>query len=176
MNGMKASQTNWKHVGKIKDAHSLKGELYVLVFSKDASWAGELEECQVGETSFKVQRLKPYKDGLLIKLTGVEDRTAAEKLKGQSFSIPTDLLESEEGETIYLSEILNFIIVDTSGEELGKITGFSTNIAQDLLVVEKKAGGMAEIPFVEDFIVDIDFDNGKIEMDLPEGIWDLQKL
>ncbi|MGZ5279811.1 MAG: ribosome maturation factor RimM, partial [Pseudobdellovibrionaceae bacterium] len=96
--------------------------------------------------------------------------------KGQIFSIPEDLLESEEGDTIYLSEIQNFSIVNTQGEELGYISGFSSNVAQDLLIVEKKSGGQAEIPFVEDFIVKIHFEEKKIEMNLPEGIWDLQAL
>ena len=111
-----------------------------------------------------------------MKLEGIEDRTAAEKIKGAMFSIPEELLESAEGDTIYLSEILSFSIVDSQGVALGKITGFSSNVAQDLLVVEKVSGGMAEIPFVDHFIVDIDFENEKIQMNLPEGIWDLQSL
>lgn len=173
---LNAPQAEWKQVGKIKDAHSLKGEMFALIFSKDISWAEELEECQIGSQTYKIQRWKPYKEGLLLKVVGVEDRTAAEKLKGQMFSIPQDLLESEQGETIFLSEILDFQIIDPSGKVLGKISGFSNNVAQDLLIVEKADGGQAEIPFVEDFIVEIDFDNKKIEMDLPEGIWDLQSL
>jgi 16S rRNA processing protein RimM len=166
----------WKNVGKIKDAHSLKGELFVLIFSKDISWADELKECRIGETIFNVQRWKPYKEGLLLKAQGVEDRTQAEKLRGQVFSIPQNLLESEEGDTIYLSEIQDFRIVTPEGVELGRITGFSSNRAQDLLIVEKTSGGQAEIPFVDDFIVEIKFEEKKIEMDLPEGIWDLQNL
>ena len=173
---LNAPQNEWKQVGKIKDAHSLKGEMFALIFSKDISWAEGLQECQIGSQIYKVQRWKAYKEGLLLKVVGVEDRTAAEKLKGQSFSIPQNLLQSEEGETIFLSEILDFQIVDPNGKVLGKISGFSNNVAQDVLVVEKADGGQAEIPFVEDFIVEIDFDNKKIEMDLPEGIWDLQSL
>lgn len=171
-----SSQAAWKNVGKIKDAHSLKGELFVLIFAKDISWADEMKQCQLGETTYEVQRWKPYKEGLLLKLKGIEDRTQAEKLRGQIFSIPQDLLQSEEGETIYLSEIQDFTIVDSNGAVLGRITGFSSNVAQDLLVVEKAVGGQAEIPFVENFIVEIDFEGKKIEMDLPDGIWDLQSL
>jgi len=173
---MASTHPAWKNVGKIKDAHSLKGELFVLIFSKDISWAEDLVECQLGDKIYQVQRWKPYKQGLMLKLVGVEDRTQAEKLKGQIFSIPEDLLESEEGDTIYLSEIQNFTIVNTQGEELGHISGFSSNVAQDLLIVEKKSGGQAEIPFVEDFIVKIHFEEKKIEMNLPDGIWDLQAL
>jgi 16S rRNA processing protein RimM len=168
--------SKWVEVGKIKDAHSLKGELFVLIFSKDISWAEKLREVQLDSQVFEIERWKPYKQGLLLKLKGIENRTQAENLKGKIFSLPEELLESQTGDTIYLSEIQDFEIVNHKGERLGKIIGFSTNIAQDLLVVEKTTGGVAEIPFVEDFISDLDFDSKKLEMDLPEGIWDLQNL
>ena len=147
-----------------------------MVFSKDVSWAKDLKSCQIGEISYPVQKQKPYKEGLLLKVEGVEDRTAAEKLKGQMFFIPNALLEAEEGDTIYLSEIQDFAIIDSAGAELGRISGFSSNVAQDLLIVDKKEGGQAEIPFVDDFIVEINFEAKRIEMDLPEGIWDLASL
>lgn len=179
--------SHWKKVGKVKEAHGLRGDLYILVFSKDISWAKELQnELQTvalapadredQTTTFQIKKLKPYKDGLLIQLENILDRTQAEKLKGQMFFISSELLEAKEGESIYLSEIEGFEIINSQGESLGRIKGFSTNIAQDLLVVEKTNGGEAEIPFVEDFIVDLDFEGRKIEMELPEGIWDLRAL
>lgn len=178
-----ALMANWRKVGKIKEAHGLRGDLYVLVFSKDISWADDLEKIALSKPdqednpkTYTVKKWKAYKDGLLIQLEGISDRTAAEKLKGEMFFISEEQLEAEEGETIYLSEIEGFDVVDSKGHKLGYIKGFSTNIAQDLLVVEKTEGGEAEIPFVEDFIVDIDFESRKLEMDLPEGIWDLNAL
>jgi 16S rRNA processing protein RimM len=175
--------SKWKKVGKIKDAHGLRGDLHVLVFSKDASWAEDLKIAALGVTedekalkTYSIEKWKPFKEGLLLKFENVPDRTAAEKLKGQLFFIPEELLTSEEGETIYLSEIEGFEVIDHQGVKLGKIVGFSNNQAQDLLVVEKVSGGQAEIPFVEDFIVDINFENRQVQMDLPEGIWDLTAL
>jgi len=175
--------SEWKKVGKIKEAHGLRGDLYVLIFSKDISWAEDLETVALSlpdqennPTKFQVKKWKSYKDGLLIQFENILDRTQAEKLKGQMFFISESLLEADEGETIYLSEIEGFEIVDSQGEKLGRIKGFSTNIAQDLLVVEKATGGEAEIPFVEDFIIDLDFEGRKLEMKLPEGIWDLNSL
>lgn len=177
------NQDSWKKVGKIKDAHGLRGDLYVLIFSKETDWADELKDIALAlpesenqKQVFKVKKWKDYRDGIMLTLEGISDRTQAERLKGQHFFIPEDLLVSDDGETIFLSEIEGFEIVNSNQETLGKITGFSSNIAQDLLIVEKSQGGEAEIPFVEDFIVEIDFEAHKIEMDLPEGIWDLASL
>ncbi len=177
------TKSHFKKVGKIKDAHGLRGDLSVLIFSKDTSWMKELETFALSDSEnskdfqiFSVEKAKAFKDGLILKAENIADRTQAENLKGKLFFIPEELLISEEGETIYLSEIDGFEIQNPQGEVLGKIVGFTTNMAQDLLIVEKSQGGQAEIPFVENFIVKIDFEKKTLCLDLPEGIWDLAAL
>lgn len=174
------SSQEWIKIGKVKDAHGLKGDLYVLVFSKDISWLKEVETFALApidkedqKKNFKIEKIKAFKDGVMIKPEGVLDRTQAESLKGQLFYLPAEMFESEEGETIFLKEILGFTVVDQNETEIGPIKEFSSNTMQDLLVVEMASGKKVEIPFVEDFILEIDFDNKKVHMDLPEGLLDL---
>lgn len=166
------SKTSWKIIGKVKEAHGLRGELYILIFSGEASWATKLKNFQLGDKTFAVERAKAFKKGLIIKPKEISDRTQAEALHGQSFSISTDLLVSEKGETIFLNEILNFLVFDGE-KELGPITGFSTNTAQDLLQVETTRGLVA-IPFVEAFINKIDHTKKTVQMILPEGLLESQ--
>ena len=173
----------WRKVGKIKDAHGLRGEVFIFVFSKDFSWAEDLDRCAIStleseqmSRTFEVEKWRPQKEGLLLKLKGIDDRTAAEKLKNSLFYIPQELLESEEGETIYLSEIDGFEVRNDQDEKLGRVVGFSSNLAQDLLILEKSQGGTAEIPFVEAFILEINFESRFLKMSLPEGILDLDSL
>jgi 16S rRNA processing protein RimM len=91
---------NWKLVGKIKEAHGLKGELYVLVFSGDVSWLGKLNDFAIStdETApkqiYKCEKSKPFKNGFILKAVEVTDRNQSEKLKGQLFFVPDDLLKS----------------------------------------------------------------------------------
>src|SRR4051812_18949454 len=92
-----------RKVGKVKEAHSLRGELSILIFSKDISWLKQLEffSLQSEGTStlqeFEIEKAKPFKNGLLLKAKGIDDRTAAEKLKGLLFLIPEHLLQAEKG-------------------------------------------------------------------------------
>lgn len=175
-----------KLVGKIKDAHGLKGEMYVLVFSGDVSWLEDLDVFGLGDLpergtepgpdaikrTLKIERAKPYKDGCIVKAEGIEDRTAAEKVKGQGFYLADENFVAEEGETIYLAEILNFEVVDTESKVIGKIVAFSSNGPQDLLVVDT-GRGRAEIPFVDAFTVEVDHDAKRVVMDLPEGLLEI---
>ena len=169
---------NWKLVGKIKEAHGLKGDLYVLVFSSDVSWLGQLKEFALAaseskenQRSFKAEKAKPFKQGFIVKANGISVRNESEKLKGQLFFIPGDLLKSKQGERIYLSEILNFQVFNFK-KLIGPIVGFSSNGPQDLIVVKYNDQDV-EIPFVEAFIRDLDFDGQKLMMELPEGLLEL---
>ena len=170
----------WTKIGKVKDAHSLKGDVYILVFSKDISWLKDVDSFALAmpdkendKTIYEIERIKAFKDGVMIKPKGVDDRNQSEALKGRLFYLPEELFESDEGDTIYLKEILGFQVVDQDGKDIGKIVEFSSNTMQDILVVEMATGKKVEIPFVDAFIIEIKFEEKILEMDLPEGLLDL---
>jgi len=166
-----------KLVGKVREAHGLKGDLYVLIFSGDISWAKRMKKFFLkGKTEsqeFTVERVKPFKKGFIVKAAEVKDRTAAETLEHLEFHVNEDLFVSKPGETIYLSEIKNFKVKNPEQKTLGEIIDFSSNGVQDLLVVDV-AGKKVEIPFVDAFIKKIDFKHQTIVMDIPEGLLDLE--
>lgn len=170
-----------KLVGKVREAHGLKGDLYVLIFSGDISWAKRMKSFALKAknsdemVTYKVERTKPFKKGLIVKAADVADRTSAEGLEHMEFLIEDELLVSKPGETIYLNEILNFKLKDVEQTLLGEIVGFSSNGVQDLLVVEAH-GKKVEVPFVDAFIKKIDFKHQAVVMDLPEGLFDIENL
>ncbi|WP_415063728.1 ribosome maturation factor RimM [Bdellovibrio sp.] len=168
-----------KLVGKVREAHGLKGDLYVLIFSGDISWAKRMKSFGLKAKdsdeiqNFTVERTKPFKKGIIVKASEIKDRTAAEGVEHLEFFVDDELLVSKPGETIYLSEIKNFKLKNPEQTVLGEIVGFSSNGVQDLLVVE--AGGKkVEVPFVDAFIKKIDFKHQAVVMDLPEGLFDIE--
>lgn len=160
---------NLRHIGKVKDAHGLQGELFIIFFSKDYSWAQDLDSLYISNESYEIIKLSEHKDGLKVKLKGLSNRNQSESLIGQSVYVSEDFFTSEDGDSIYLSEIENFLVIDQALGELGQIKSFSYNGAQDLLVVYYKNKDI-EIPFVEEFVVDINYDQKIIHMNLPDGL------
>lgn len=65
---------------------------------------------------------------------------------------------------------------------MGTVVGFSSNVAQDLLIVELekearpgvKEGAEIEIPFVEALVVGVDVDSESLEVELPGGLIEVQ--
>jgi 16S rRNA processing protein RimM len=170
-----------KLAGKVKEAHGLRGELYILIFSGDISWLKRLQHFELrakgaaeGKT-YPVEKVKPFKKGFILKTPEINDRNQAEAIQGQGFLVPEDFFVSKPGETIFLKEILDFMVKNVAQEDIGPIQGFSSNGSQDLLVI-RTAKGLAEVPFVEAFIKKIDFKHRTVVMDLPEGLLDLESL
>ena len=161
-------------VGRVKDAHGLKGELFITLKAGEASWLKKLKELRLlgpnGDLqTFAIKSARAHKNGIIVLSPGITDRNQAEALKGFSLEIPSDFLVSRKGEQIYLIEIQNFKLSVLGRGEVGTITGFSSNGAQDLLVVETSSGEF-EVPFVDAFVKGIDYEAQIVEMELPEGL------
>lgn len=157
----------------MKSAHGIRGELFIVLFAGRADWQTEQLGLQLPDaptlTLHKIKRSKPHKNGLIVTLDDVLDRTHAETLRRAQVFVPNEVLKADEGGPIFLKQIEGFTLCDVNGTEQGVITGFATNGAQDLLVV-KTADGEALVPFVEPFLRDIDFDKKHVRMDLPPGL------
>lgn len=162
-------------VAKVKKAQGLKGELFLLSFSGETSWLPQLTKMRLlkpdgtfhSESHIVSRRV--FKNGCVVKLEGVEDRTQAETMVGLILEIPETALKSAPGELIYLNEVLGFTVHDAKLGVLGPVKGFSSNGAQDLLVVES-THGLVEIPFVKPLLVRMDFSSRDLFFDLPEGL------
>ncbi len=160
-------------IGKIMDAHGIRGEIGVVVDSGDVSWIDDAEVLYILRKNIfeehKIKKIRAHKKGFICLLEDFLDRNKAEEYKGREVWVDEDIFVSEDGDSLYLSEILHFEVIDSQLGPLGKIDAFSSNGIQDLLVITQ-ADKEIEIPFVKEFVIDIDFENKKIEMELPEGL------
>lgn len=169
------SEQQFVRVGKVKDAHGIKGELFIVLFAGEAAWLGDLKEIRlVNETgedvkSFPVKSVRLHKNGLIAKSGDIRTRNEAEALIGRLFEIPGEMLVSKPGETVFLREVHGFKVFTRQKGEVGTVTGFSSNGAQDLLVITTNWGEF-EVPFVEAYVEEIDYDAHIMRLDLPEGL------
>lgn len=171
----KIDLSDQKKVGKISDAHGIQGWLYVLIFSGDVSWLDDLEKMylKIKNDFYELQVLqaRPHKKGFICSVQEIKNRNQSELLVGAEVWVDEHLFVSEDGESIYLSEILNFEVSDQDIGLIGHIESFSSNGFQDLLVVRRQQSEQfVEIPFVQEFVQKIDYKKNKILMKLPEGL------
>jgi 16S rRNA processing protein RimM len=155
-------------VGRISDAHGLKGELKIKLFSHETSWHPDLKIVYISGETFEVERLKPNKTFWILKLKGISDRTAAESYKGKSLEASEELFITGDDEDPYLSELLDFQ-VHLNGKAVGQVVSFQETQAHFLLVIKNK-NGFFEIPYVDAFIESIDRESQVLNMSFPEDL------
>jgi 16S rRNA processing protein RimM len=126
----------------------------------------------------KLEDFWPHKGGMVFKFEGVDSIEEAEKLMGSEIQIPAaERAELEEG-AFYVSELLGCLVVAEQGIEAAREIGSVADInfgagTAPLLIVKSDDGKEYMIPFVESFTKKLDVKGKRIEMQLPEGMLEL---
>ena len=150
-------------VGKITKAHGLKGEVMVLVFSDNPErFAPGTPLLFEDGREIRVRASRPNGGRLLVAFEGVDDRNAAELLRGQTLVVPRSALpELPEGE-YWPHELEGCVVVTESGRTLGAISDVVANPAQDLWVAVDGSGAEVMVPAIREVIVDVDLEARRV--------------
>jgi 16S rRNA processing protein RimM len=158
-------------VGRIGRPHGVRGEVTIRSDSDDP------ERFAVGATLFTadgrsllIASSRPYRDaGFLIRFEGVEDRTAAEALRGTVLHASSGTRRTlDEGE-FWAADLVGLTAVDPGGRTLGTVVDVELG-AQDRLVIEAGNGAQILVPFVADLVDDPE--GGSIVVRPPEGLFE----
>jgi len=131
----------------IAGAHGVKGELRLKLFSDSVKSLSGHEKLYVGGAA---RRLLSIRDGgktAVARFDGVNDRAAAEALRGSLVEIErASLPPLEEGE-YYHADLIGLAAVDGQANPLGTVVAVENYGAGDLLEVELADGKRSLIPF-----------------------------
>jgi 16S rRNA processing protein RimM len=97
--------------------------------------------------------------------------SAAHQLTGEELFLPEDLLPPPEPGEYYYYQLLGLSVETTGGKFLGILREILATGANDVYVVDH-AGKEILIPAIVDVILTIDLQQGRILVDLPEGLTD----
>jgi len=176
----------WLEIGRIVAPHGLRGELRVYPstdFPERFEVPGTrwLRSPQTPNAEPKPIELLQgrYMDGkglYLIRLAGISDRNAAEAMRDKVLLVPkSDRLPLDEDE-FHFADLMGLrVCLQASGEEIGTVTDIYT-VANDLLEVELAVTGeKVMVPFVREIVPVVDLAAGKLEIDPPIGLLELNR-
>ncbi len=123
---------------------------------------------KAGWRSMALQEFKVRPAAITAKLEGIEDRTAAESLRGCDVAVTRDDLgEAAEGEFFWV-DLEGLAVVNRQGESLGRVDGLTRGGGADVLVV-KGEGRERLIPFVPTYVDKVDREAKRITVDWEAG-------
>jgi 16S rRNA processing protein RimM len=159
-------------IGRIVKPHGVQGEMRVEIMTDLPERFTWLEEVYVGEHSPRrvaVDSVRFHKNFVLVKLDGFDTREAAAELRSQLLQVPEDEgIPLEEGE-YYLYQLVGLEVYSDEGEHLGELVEVMETKANNVFIVQGSRGEIL-LPDTEEVVLDIDFENGRMEVHLLPGL------
>lgn len=171
--------------GNSGQVHGLRGEINMF-FDDDSACApapGDFLFADIDATMipFEVESIRRRNPGhYLVKFYDIDSADEAEQLKNRNFfteatatGLPADDTADEDG--FYASDLIGYTVTDADTDRmLGTIEGYDDNTINVLLIVERPDSSRLLIPFADEYITDINTDERRLEVSLPDGFLDIQ--
>lgn len=157
-------------VGQVVNVVGLKGELKVYHYSDYKERFEELTKVYLEGIRYQITGVRYMKELVILKLAGIDDRTEAEKHKGQEIFIDKEDIRVLPEDTYYIFDLIGLTVIDEDGARLGILSDVIQNSAQDLYEVERENKSKFLIPAVEEFILKVDLQEKTMTVRLIEGL------
>ena len=126
-----------------------------------------------GKQELEVEFLRRQHGRVVLKFLGIDSIWEAEELVGRDLAVPTkDLVPPEEG-SFYTFQLKGCSVFDRS-EFLGVVSDVLDNGGVEVLKVDRDAEEIL-IPFAQAYLKNVDLEHRRIDVDLPQGLRDLNK-
>ena len=161
-------------MGVIVGAHGIKGEVKIKTFSEtpeSLSAYGSLQS-KTGSERFKIKRQRVAKGVVVAKLIGVNDRNAAEALKGTELYVSRDdLPELSDADEFYHADLVGLRAEEPDGHLVGTVVALQNFGAGDMVEVQPEGGGETLfVPFTHEAVPEVNVEEGRIVVVRPEEI------
>ena len=166
-------------VGRIADAWGIKGWFKVLPHSAspEALFSSKrwfLQPSEKGAKTFsgtvllRVKEAKEHSDTIVANAHEVEDRNAAEALRGARIFVPRSSFPTASTDEYYWVDLIGLHVVNREGVALGQVKELLSTGPQTVLVIEYTEGDKVlerMIPFVAVYVDNVDLAGKRITVD-----------
>jgi 16S rRNA processing protein RimM len=118
-----------------------------------------------------------HKGRVVLKFANVDSISDAESLRGAEVVLPLAARVALEPDAAYIGDLIGCTVVDLHSPDPATVGTIRDVIQQahttDLLVVVDAKGVEQWIPFARAYVVRMNLENRRIEMDLPAGLLDI---
>ena len=126
------------------------------------------------EREFVVDAVREHSGRLLVRLSGVASRDAADALRGTLFLVDVaELPPIDDPDEFYDHQLEGLTVRTVGGEVVGVVAEVLHTPAGELLAVKRDGGAEVLVPFVEAIVTSVALDDGIVEIDPPDGLLEL---
>jgi len=163
-------------IGQVRRPHGIRGEVRVEILTDYPERVVQRDYLYLAHPQspddverYPLEAVRPHKGILLIKLGRIDDRDAAEELRGMLVQVPLAEAVPLEEDEYYHFQLIGTDVETETGEWLGRVADVLETGAHDVYVVRGPRGEIL-LPAVEDVILELDIEMKKMTVHLLPGM------
>lgn len=157
-------------VGVITGAHGIRGQVKLRSFTSDPyailDYAPLLNKEGSKRYEFRIDA--ETKNGLVATFKGVNDRNAAELMRGTELFFDKSKLPEPDEEEFYYDQLIGLAVRDAAGTALGTVAALYDFGAGDIIEIRHPDGKKEMYPFTKANFPEVNVVEGFVQADLPE--------
>lgn len=151
-------------IGRIGRPHGTAGEVTVTLVTNRSERLAAGSQLHTDAGELEVAKARPHNHRHLVTFVGIEDRGAAESLRGLVLRA-APIADPDE---LWVHDLIGARVVEVSGTDRGRVVAVVANPAGDLL--ELADGTLVPLRFVVDSVP-----GKRIAVDAPDGLWSVRE-
>jgi len=157
-------------LGSVAGAHGVRGALRVRSFAAepdDIAAYGPVTD-EAGTREFTLRIVGHAGGALVIEVDGINDRNAAEALKGTRFYVARAALPEPEADEFYHADLIGLAAEDAGGAALGTVRAVHDHGAGVLIEIRAPDGSELLVPFTRAAVPHVDIADGRVVVAPPD--------
>ena len=156
-------------VGKITGVFGVKGWVKVYSWTEPRAGIGDYNPWLIRQSSHdwrevKIEAARDQAKTVIAKITGIDDRDAAQLLTGSEIGIHRSQLEALQHDEFFWRDLIGLRVLGKQGVVLGEVDSILETGANDVLVVKGEQEYL--IPWVMgQSVIEINLDRAEIQVD-----------
>ncbi len=154
-------------IGAVAGAHGVRGNVRIKPFTDvpgDVAAYGPVTDAE-GARAFDLTLVGESGGTVIARLSGIEDRNAAEALRGFKFYVPRARLPAPEEDEYYHADLVGLRAVDSEGRDAGAVHALHDFGAGDLIEIRRPDGHLVLLPFTRTAVPAIDLAAGEVTVE-----------
>jgi 16S rRNA processing protein RimM len=160
----------------VERPHGLRGEMSVIPSADFASelrpgraflWRGD-----TGQRQVELESVRPAGNRLLVSIRGISSRDEAREVSGGGLYFRRGDLARPAEDYLFDDEVAAFECVSVAGERIGQAEGFE-RLAGACYLRLRRGRRSCLVPYTWPIVRRVSRADRRIEIDPPEGLWDL---
>ena len=164
-------------VGVITSTHGVRGEVKVFPTTDDPERFKTLKHVLLDtgreKKSLEIQGVKFFKQFVILKFKGLDNINDIEKYRQKSLYVTRKNAVRLQRDEYFIADLIGLKVQDEDGTELGTVKDVIETGANDVYEVEMADGRSLLLPAIKQCILNVDVENGMMQVHVLEGLLDL---